>query len=121
MRLWTLALSLAMVGAMAAGVFAQDGKGGGKKKGEHPRLTFAEMDANKDGKLTKDEFVDAHLKNAPAEHKDKAKESLGKRWEKLAGGKAELTEAEYKAAREKLAKERQDDGKGKKHDGKKGK
>lgn len=110
MRLWTTALSLVVAGAMAAGAFAQDGKGSGKKKGERPRISFADMDANKDGKLTKDEFLTAHLKNVPEDRKEKGKEYVGKMWEKLAGEKTELTEDEYKAAREKLAKEWKDKG-----------
>ena len=119
MRLWTMALSLVVVGAMAAGALAEEGKGSGKKKGERPQMSFADMDANKDGKLTKDEFVNAHLKNMPEDRKEKGKEYVGKMWEKLAGDKTELTEDEFKAAREKMAKEWKEKG-GKKRGEKKG-
>lgn len=103
MRFWTVLLSLVVVVAVAASASAQEKKE--KKRGDHPRASFKDMDANKDGKLIKDEYVAAHTKNAPADHKEKATERAGKRWESLAGDKKELSEDEYKAAVEKMMKE----------------
>jgi len=120
MRLWTMVLSLAMAGVFATSAFAQDGKPdkGSKKKGDRPQMNFADMDANKDGNLTKDEFVNAMMKNVPKDRKEKAKEYIGKRWDALAGKADSLTKEEFKAAREKMQKEWKD--KGGKHHGEKG-
>ena len=107
MRFWTVQLSLDVVAAVAVNASAQDTK---KKRGDHPRMSFKDMDANSDGSLTKKEYVDAHTKNAPADQKAKAEERAGKRWDKLSGGKEKLSEDEYKAAVEKMMKEWKDKG-----------
>lgn len=107
MRFWTVLLSLVVVAAVAVNASAQDTK---KKRGDHARMSFADMDANKDGKLIKDEFVAAHTKNAPADQKEKATERAGKMWDRLAGDKKELSEDDYKAAMEKMMKEWKDKG-----------
>ena len=102
MRFWTVLLSLVVVAAVAVNASAQDTK---KKKGDRPRISFKDMDANSDGKLIKDEYVAAHTKNAPADKQEKAKERAGRMWDRLAGDKKELSEDEYKAAMEKMMKE----------------
>jgi hypothetical protein len=108
MRFWIMLLSFVMAAAVTAGASAQETKQ--KGKGRH-RLTFAEMDTNKDGKLTKDEFMSAHmarLKDAPEARQEKAKEFLPRMWERLtkdAKDKNAITEAEYNAAVEKIAKD----------------
>ena len=114
MRFWTVLLSLLVVAAVAVNASAQDTK---KKKGDRPRISFADM--AKDGKLTKDLYVAAHTKNAPEDKKEKATERAGKMWDRLAGDKKELNEDEYKAAMEKMMKEWKDKGGkkgGKKHE-----
>ncbi|NQU25139.1 MAG: hypothetical protein HQ567_27955 [Candidatus Nealsonbacteria bacterium] len=116
MRFWTTLLSLAVVAAFAVNASAQDNK---KKKSERPRMSFADMDANKDGKLTKDEFVTARMKNVPDDRKERAKEFVGRMWDRLAKDKKAITEAEYKAAREKMIKDWQKKG-GKKREKKGG-
>lgn len=102
MRLWVMLLSLVVVGTIALNASAQDTK----KKGERPRMSFADMDKNKDGKLTEAEFSEARMKNVPEERKEKAKEFVARAWKQIAGDKKEVTEAEFKAALEKMAKER---------------
>ena len=113
MRFWTVLLSLVVVAAVAVNASAQEKKE--KKKGDHPRMSFKDMDANGDGSLTKAEYVAAHTKNAPEDKKEKATERAGKMWDKLAGGKDALSETEYNAAVEKMKKEWTDKG-GKKHE-----
>jgi len=103
MRFWTVLLSLVVVAAVAVSASAQEKKE--RKKGDRPRISFKDMDANSDGKLIKDEYVAAHTKNAPADKQEKAKERAGRMWDRLAGDKKELTEDEYKAAMEKMMKE----------------
>ncbi|MEI8375054.1 MAG: hypothetical protein WCJ35_19690 [Planctomycetota bacterium] len=120
MRFWTMVLSLAMAGVIATSAFAQDGKpdkGHGHKKGDRPRMSFTDMDANHDGNLTKDEFVAARMKGVPEDRKEKAKEYIGKMWDTLAGKAESLKEKEYNDAREKMRKEWKD--KGGKHHGEK--
>ena len=107
MRFWTVLLSFVVVAAVAVNASAQDTK---KKRGDHPRMSFKDMDANKDGKLVKDEYVEARTKSAPEDRKEKAKEMAGKMWDRLAGDKKELSEDDYKAAMEKMMKEFKDKG-----------
>ena len=112
MRFWTTLLSLAVVAAVVVNASAQDDKKK-KKRGERPRMSFADMDANKDGKLTKDEFSEARMKNVPEDRKERAKEFVGRMWDRLtadAKDKKAITEAEYKAAREKMMEDRKKKG-----------
>ena len=103
MRLWTMLLSLAVVAVIAVNANAQDTK----KRGERPRMSFADMDTNKDGKLDESRSsCEARLKNVPADRQEKAKEFVARAWKAIAGEKEAVTEAEFKAAMEKMAKER---------------
>ena len=99
---WRLHGVVAMVAAVAVNASAQEKK---KKRGERPRMSFKDMDANKDGKLTKDEFVEARMKNVPEDRKERAKEFVKRMADRLFKDKKELSEEEYKAAREKMIEE----------------
>lgn len=108
MRLWTVLLSLVVAATLTVSASAQEKKGG---RSGHPRMSFADMDVSpKDGVLTKAEFLAARLKDVPEEQKAKATERAESRWKGLAGDKDKLTEAEFKAAIEKMMKEHQDKG-----------
>lgn len=109
---------MAVVAAVSLSALAQERSRGAKKDGDRPRMSFKDM-AGEDGKLTKDEFVAARMKNMPDDRKEKAKEMVGKMWDRLAGDKKELTEEEFKAAIEKMMKERKDQGGGKRGERKK--
>ena len=87
--------SIVMIIAMlAAGfVFAADPQGG--KEANH-HATFEEMDANKDGKVTLDEYKAAAPKDAPAE-------KVEARFKKIdANGDGVITKEEMDAATQKM-------------------
>jgi cytochrome c556 len=109
MKLRTMLASLLVVGVLATGVYSQEKKEGKRGPGFQP-LKFEEGDANKDGKLTKDEYCAASLKRFPEEKKEKAKEWIERGWKRMAGDKAELTKDEYDAAVKKMQEERKNRG-----------
>jgi hypothetical protein len=100
MRLWTVLASLLVVGVLASGVYAQEKKEG-KRRGPQA-VKFEDADANKDGKLTQDEFCAARMKGVPEDRKEKAKEWVERSWKAIAGDKKELTKDEYEAGLKKM-------------------
>jgi hypothetical protein len=105
MRFWTVLLGLAVAIVLVSNVSAQDQP---KKK---PGAAFKEMDTNKDGKLQKQEYLDARTKNVDSVEFAKARAE--KEWKTIAGDKAEVNQEEYEAGVKKL----REGAKSKKRDG----
>ena len=101
MRIGTTLLSLVIVSLMVCNVYAgKQGKGSGSNN-SWPK--FVDTVGSESGKLTKDKFVEARTKNAPADQKDIMKKRAERQWVRITEGKSELTKGEYDAA---VAKER---------------
>lgn len=98
--LGTLALLVAFV--LVVGIAAADDDAG-KKKGKKgkgrigdPAAAFKKLDANSDGKLTKDEFLKIADKVQDANKAAKFKERLTKTFDKLSDGKDSVTLDQFK-------------------------
>ena len=78
MRFWTVLLSLVVVAAVAVSASAQEKKE--RKKGDRPRISFKDMDANSDGKLIKDEYK-AAMEKMMKEWKEKGGKKRGEKKE----------------------------------------
>lgn len=85
--------------ALAVGMFMPILGGAQEKKGKSPEAQFKALDANNDGKLTKDEF----LARVPADKKDKRGQAFG-RWDKNSDGTLSLEEYKEGAASQKKKK-----------------
>lgn len=83
-----LALAAAAVAAFAAPAFAQQGAGGPPTP-EQRAARFDRMDANHDGKLTKEEFV-AAIPEAMKANADAI-------WARMSGGKDSVTKEQFLA------------------------
>jgi hypothetical protein len=100
-----------LVGAASAGDDAgkkkKGGKGGaGKLIGTDPEATFKKLDANGDGKLTKDEFLKIADKIKDTDKASKAKEFLGKAFDKISNGESSVTLDQFKKAATELGKKK---------------
>lgn len=114
MRIWTMLLSLVVMVALAVDVSAagRSGKGGGSRT----PMTFAQLAGSDDATLTKDKFVAARTKDAPADQAEQAKTRAEGMWDRLvkaADGKTELKKADYEAAMKKVMEELKSKGGGK--------
>jgi hypothetical protein len=105
MRFWTMLLGLAVAAALVSNVSAQDETKKKKRGGGYQQATFEEMDTNKDGKLSKEEFVTARMKNVPEDRKEKSKERVEATWKTIAGDKAEVNKEEFEAGMKKVMEE----------------
>lgn len=117
-------LSLAVIAALlyAQTIYADDDgdKGKGKKRGAFgdPEAAFKKLDANNDGKVSKEEFA-KFRDNLPEKVKEKAKEKggdgkLGEKLFDLADTNKDgfLSLDEFKKMREKMAEKLKNKGKG---------
>jgi len=89
---------LAFSVAVGADEGDKKGKRGDAKKRPDPAMMFKKLDANGDGKISKEEFAKiADLRKGQGGDGDKAKEMMGKLFDKLdADGNGSLSEAEMK-------------------------
>lgn len=97
---YTLVLIMAAATAFGISALAEEGAGGKHKKGEgrNPDAIFAKMDANSDGKVSKDEFVAAQEARAKKSGHEMKKEDIEARFAKIDTDKdGLLTKEELKA------------------------
>jgi len=104
-------LSLVVALVFVVGASADDnekgkGKGKGKRGFGDPEQLFSKLDANKDGKLTKDEFFKMADRVKDEGKAEKFKKFLGKAWEKISNGQESVTLEEFKDRASKLKKKK---------------
>ena len=108
MKAWKLVLTVVLALAFCGSSMAQDEKKKGKGNRETAEETFKKMDANSDGKVTKDElkkWVDGNERIKKAADNDP--EFVNKMYDKMdAGKKGSVSLDDYKKYREEAAKNR---------------
>ena len=102
---WVLVMAAVMVfGFNASAEEKKDAKGAEHKRGEswNPEAAFAKMDANSDGKVSKDEYVTAQEERAKKSGHEMKKEEIEARFAKKDLDKdGAITKEEWKASYEK--------------------
>jgi len=100
--LGVLGMLVVMVGFAGAEADKSEKKAKGRGAfGRDPEATFKKMDANSDGKVTKEEFLSFLKENRPSGGKatpEQAQTRAEGAWKRMAGSKDSLTLDEYKTA-----------------------
>lgn len=104
-----LASFLLLIGSASAADAPAKGKGKLAGKFGDPEAMFKKLDANNDGKLSKDEFLKI-LDKLPADKQEQAKTALSKLFDKISNGSDGITleqlrkaGAEFKKGKKKTA------------------